>query len=93
MTSFTVRVELHQATYDDMAQLHDMLIAQGYSNIITDPLGKRFYLPLKEYVLESDDTTAGQVLQQVRRMAESVRPQPKVLVTEAASCHWFLPVV
>ncbi len=92
MTSFTVRVELTQATYDDLERLHDMLIARGYSNIIKDASGNRFYLPLKEYVLESD-TTAGHVLQQVRSIAESVRPEPKVLVTEAASCHWFLPAI
>lgn len=92
MTSFTIRVELTQATYDDLEQLHDMLIAKGYSNTIKDAAGNHFYLPLKEYVLESD-VTARQVLQQVRSIAESVRPEPKVLVTEAASCHWFLPAM
>ncbi|MBP2168206.1 hypothetical protein J2125_001398 [Erwinia toletana] len=89
MANFTVRIELNQATYDDLERMHDLLLAAGYSNLIEDVSGARFYLPLKEYVLTSN-SSAQQVLKQVEWIAASVRPDPKILVTEAVSRCWRL---
>ena len=49
MASFTVRVELHQATWVDYETLHAAMAQKGFSRQIKGDDGKTYQLPLAEY--------------------------------------------
>ena len=49
MTQFTVRVELHEADWDDYDVLHAEMRKEGFSTTITGSDGKTFELPTAEY--------------------------------------------
>ena len=82
MSSFTVRVELHDAEdlYDD---LHEAMSEEGFFRTIKiDEV--RYQLPTAEYSLPNSDLSAQEVLEKAERAANSVKskPQPSILVTK-----------
>lgn len=89
MADFTVRVELHLADSSDYESLHEAMEAHGYSRIIIDVNGVRYYLPTAEYTT-TKNATSGSVREQVAQIASSVKANPRVLVTEVASRSWQL---
>lgn len=89
MADFTVRVELHNAKSEDYEKLHESMAAQGYSRIIQDSAGTRFYLPSAEYVAIKS-IACGQVRDQVVGIATSIKVNPRVLVTQVADRSWSL---
>lgn len=82
MSTYTVRVELHNADdlYDD---LHKAMAKEGFfrSIVIGD---EKFQLPTAEYSLAQSDLSAQAILNKAERAANSVKPipQPSILVTK-----------
>jgi hypothetical protein len=92
MASFTVRVELHQANYQDYENLHAAMENSGFSRFITSDDGKVYHLPTAEYDRQANLTIA-QVLNQAKTAANSTGKSNAVLVTEAVGRMWNgLPV-
>lgn len=86
MTTFIVRVELHGAEPSDYEELHEKMEGKGYSREITADSGNQYQLPDAEYILyPATGLSAEDVSQEVYKIAGSVKSEPGVLVTEAAS--------
>ena len=92
MSGFTVRVELHQASYEDYEKLHTAMEKSGFSRFITSDDGKVYHLPTAEYDRQGNLTVA-QILDQAKSAADSTGKANAVLVTEALRRMWNgLPV-
>lgn len=87
MTSFTVRVELHNANYEDYEALHAAMAKAGFSRQITSDGGTTYQLPTAEYNRKGD-LTRSQVLEQAKAAAKSTGKPYGVLVTESAGRSW-----
>jgi hypothetical protein len=87
MPSFTTRVELHQASYQDYENLHAAMENAGFSRFITSDDGQTYHLPTAEYD-RSGDLTRSQVLSQARAAANSTGRDNAVLVTESKGRTW-----
>ncbi len=87
MASFTTRVELHDATWDDYVRLHSAMKVQGFSRTIKSDDGKTYELPPAEYNYEGVAAQA-EVLAKAKAAAGSVKPSFAVFVTEAARRIW-----
>ncbi len=93
MTSYTTRVELHNASSADYQHLHAAMQAQGFSRTIVSDKGIRYQLPTAEYNLEGSLTRAD-VLARAKVAAAKVKPSFEVLVTESDGRTWHgLPTV
>ena len=92
MSSFTTRVELHNATYSDYETLHSAMQAEGFSRVIRADDGTFYHLPTAEYD-RSGELTNNQVLQSAQRAAGKTGKAFAVLVTNAISRLWVgLPI-
>jgi Endoribonuclease GhoS len=80
MPQFTVRVELHHATWTDYEALHSAMATKGFSRQITSDEGKTYQLPLAEYNA-SANLTASEVRDIARTAANTTGKQSAVLVT------------
>lgn len=89
MKKYIVRVELQHATYDDYTQLDALLTDNAFTSLLSNAEGDTFYLPLKEYFLQSA-RPVDEVLQQVLQLAHAVNDSPSVVVTEARHIAWHL---
>ena len=87
MTSFTSRVELHEATWSDYDKLHGEMIAQGFSNTIRSDDGTTYALPPAEYNFEGNLTRA-QVLDRAKAAASRTNRKHAALVTESNGRTW-----
>lgn len=88
MAKFTVRVELHYASYSDYETLHAAMGRRGFSRYITSDEGKSYHLPTAEYD-KSGTFTRQQVLDSAKAAATETRKGFEVLVTESNSRIWF----
>jgi photosystem II stability/assembly factor-like uncharacterized protein len=88
MARFTVRVELHDATWDDYAKLHGQMTLRGFANFILDTnAGTKWQLPPAEYNYEGA-LTRDQVLTAAEAACTTVGKRYSVLVTESAGRTW-----
>ncbi|WP_025123842.1 MULTISPECIES: hypothetical protein [unclassified Serratia (in: enterobacteria)] len=87
MTSFTVRVELHNADSEDYEDLHKKMKAIGFNRTIQSGDGIRYQLPDAEYDY-SGNVSRSAVLDKAYDAAKSVKKNPAVLVTESAGRTW-----
>jgi hypothetical protein len=87
MTSFTTRVELHDATWSDYTKLHEEMRGRGFRQTITSDDGIVYELPPAEYDYQGT-VTAADVLAKARAAAEAVKPSYAVLVTESSGRTW-----
>jgi hypothetical protein len=87
MASFTVRVELHSANFDDYNVLHEAMESAGFSRQITSDDGITYHLPWAEYNMEGS-LTPTQVRQAAHRAAQQTGRNFAVLVTEASRRAW-----
>ena len=69
MPKFTTRVELHDATEDDYAELHAAMETEGFSRLIEDNKGNVCHLPWAEYNSVGEETR-DQVLAAAKRGAK-----------------------
>lgn len=88
MASFTTRVELHGATWDDYTRLHEKMRAAGFSTTIKSDDGKLYKLPPAEYRYEGNVNVVF-VRDRARAVASSVKAGNAVFVTEGSVCAWI----
>lgn len=88
MARFTVRVELHDATWQQYVELHEHMSAEGFTNQIASDDGARYELPPAEYNFEGN-ATKEQVLAKARTAAAKVVRAYAVLVTESLGRTWY----
>lgn len=87
MTSYTTRVELHDADSSDYTKLHAAMKKQGFTQTITSDQGQVYRLPTAEYNYIGDRTRS-QVLEAAKQAAGTVVKSFGVLVTESAGRTW-----
>jgi hypothetical protein len=87
MAKYLVRVELHNATWDDYDTLHAEMADRGFSREITGENGLNYQLPTAEYVIHS-----GAGLEDVRALAaEAAKATGRkfgVIVAEYSRSAW-----
>jgi hypothetical protein len=87
MTSYTTRVELHDAVSGDYTKLHVEMKKQGFKQTITGSDGKVYNLPTAEYNYIGDKTLS-QVKEAAKLAAGTVKKSFGILVTESAARSW-----
>ncbi|MDN8618333.1 hypothetical protein [Variovorax ginsengisoli] len=87
MASFTIRMVLHKATWDDYTQLATEMAREGFGDIITADDGKRYRMPDAEYTGTAVDraTALNKAAAAATRVVGS---RFAVLVTESAGRTW-----
>ena len=70
MAMFSVRVELHGATWDDYEILHPAMEAAGFNRTIASDDGVVYHLPTAEYTMTAQINTA-RVLAKAKLAANS----------------------
>lgn len=88
MAKFSVRVELHAASYADYEKLHASMERRGFSRLIKSDGGKTYHLPTAEYD-GGGDLTCQQVLEFAKAAAAETGKSFEVFVTESAGRVWF----
>ncbi|QHF27052.1 type V toxin-antitoxin system endoribonuclease antitoxin GhoS [Pseudomonas sp. R32] len=88
MTSFTVRVELHDADSEDYRTLHEAMEKLGFTNTITGGNGVTVQLPTAEYNLSSDEKIRQIVLDSVKDAVKSTKKKGGILVTQSKGRTW-----
>lgn len=87
MAAFSIRVELHRATWNDYVKLAGLLAAHAVVDTIRGDNGVVYKLPPAEYNFEGN-ATAEQVRQAVAATAAKVVPSYAVVVSEATKRVW-----
>jgi hypothetical protein len=87
MAQFTVRVELHQAQWQDYENLHARMEKQGFTRLIKSDDGKTYQLPWAEYN-GSGNLSSSEVRDAARAAADATGKGNAVLVTESSSRAW-----
>lgn len=87
MARYTIRIELHDATWDNYVQMAKHLAAQGITDVISSDEGVRYKMPPAEYAYDGSATRA-QVLEMAKSSAAKVVRAYAVLVTESAGRTW-----
>lgn len=87
MSSFMVRVELHNASYQDYLRLHAEMARWGFARTILGSNGQTYHLPTAEYDITTD-RTAAQVREAAIRAAAATGRPAWVLVTQYSACLW-----
>jgi hypothetical protein len=87
MADFTVRIELHDAQWNDYERLHAAMERQGFTRLITSDEGRRYQMPWAEYNGVGSFTSM-QVLNIAQAAASTTGKRHAVLVTEATSRAW-----
>jgi hypothetical protein len=90
MTSYTVRVELHDADQDDYGGLHAAMENGGFVRYITSTDGSKNRLPTAEYNFPNTALTRADILKRAKEAANAVKsnPTPWIIVTESAGRSW-----
>lgn len=84
MASFTVRVEMQNADWDDYESLHKKMAAKKYYRQVEATSGKTYQLPDAEYVHTCSTKDESAVADEVKAVADSVKKSSRVLVTKSS---------
>jgi len=87
MSSFTTRIELHDAVWSNYDRLHAEATKRGFSNVIVADGGARYRLPAAEYNFVGTATRA-QILEIAKSAAGATGRKFAVIVTESAGRTW-----
>lgn len=87
MAIFTIRVELHDATWTDYSNLATRLAQQGITDIIQADNGTRYKLPPAEYSYVGN-VTLEQIYGTVNRVTSTLGKRFAILANEVSSCKW-----
>lgn len=88
MASFTTRVVLHDAEWEDYDELHQYLANAGFARTVTSDKGTTYHLPEAEYDF-SGNIARSDVLDMVKSAAARTGKRYSVLVTESAGRTWY----
>ncbi|RUL66817.1 endoribonuclease GhoS [Dyella dinghuensis] len=96
MARFAVRVELHEngTQKPNYEELHEVMRAAGFNQLIQDVTGKWFKLPTAVYVIEVN-ASAEKVASVALANAKKVQPNPTpwVIAFEYINANWTLKPV
>ena len=88
MASFTIRVELRDANWEQYKKLYERMAAEGFTDVIRDTNNAKSYkMPPGEYNYIGNLTRAT-VLEKAERAASGVVKDYALLVTESAGRTW-----
>jgi len=87
MTSFIIRVELHDATYQDYVKLHDFMAQEGFTNTIRSDDGGLYQLPPAEYHLAAN-CTAVQASDKASAAARKTLKTFSVIASQYTTAAW-----
>lgn len=87
MASFTIRIELNNATWDNYEELYRHFAAVGITDDISSDSGVTYRMPPAEYNYQGS-VTGAQVLALAKAAAAKVVLKYSVLVTESAARTW-----
>lgn len=87
MAMFTIRVELHDATWQDYNDLAKRLAQHGIIDVITADNGKRYKLPPAEYNFVGN-ATVQQVHDAVVAVAGALGRRFGVVINEVTNRSW-----
>lgn len=87
MTTFLVRVELHQATSADYESLHETMRKAGFSRQIQGTNGVWYHLPTAEYYV-AGDFSINQILSAAKTAANSTGKANGVIVAQSICTSW-----
>jgi hypothetical protein len=88
MSMFTVRVELHSATWQDYTNLAKDLAVKGITDVITADDGKRYKMPPAEYNYVGNESIDA-VYNAAVASAVGTGRNHAVLVSEAVRRKWM----
>jgi preprotein translocase subunit SecD len=88
MSSFTIRVELHDANWQHYTDLANDLARKGVTDLITSSDGVSYKMSPGEYNYEGN-ATIDDVLTAVRESANKTGRANAVFVTEAVRRKWI----
>ncbi len=87
MARFTVRIELHDASWEDYQKLYEKMDKQGFTDTISTEKGA-VKMPPGEYNHEGQ-VSKEQVLEKAKLAASQVVRTYAVLVTESNGRTWY----
>ncbi|WP_431288807.1 type V toxin-antitoxin system endoribonuclease antitoxin GhoS [Roseateles chitinivorans] len=87
MARYTVRIELHSATWDHYKKLYEHMARAGFADILTSDDGVKYKMPPGEYNIETSDTRE-KILASAKACAGRVASKYAVLVTQSAGRSW-----
>jgi hypothetical protein len=88
MAKFTTRVQLKGSpSADDYERLHKAMKRQGFTRIIENDEGKKYWLPHAEYNREAS-VNRSVVLEDAKAAAATISKDYELLVTESAGRTW-----
>lgn len=87
MANFTVRIELHDASWEDYNVLHAAMEQRGFSRFILADSGRTYRLPWAEYS-GTGSLTSTKVRDIAQEAANQTGRRNSVFVTEARSRAW-----
>jgi hypothetical protein len=88
MSSFLVRIELHNAIWSDYNALHVAMERAGFSRLIQSDSGKWFRLPTAEYKIVSSDGVVA-IRDRARNAANLTGKANAVLAVDYSSSSWI----
>ena len=87
MAQFTVRIELHDARWDDYSALHAVMEQAGFTRLIQGNNGRTYHLPWVEYN-GMGNLSCVEVRDRAQLLANQTGKKNDVLVTEAVNRAW-----
>ena len=91
MPDYTVRVELNLASDEDYAALDAAMERAGFTRFVIGGGGARYRLPTGEYSLTAPTGSAAFIQASTRDLANTIKPNPWILVSEVVARAWLLP--
>ncbi|HIF9285254.1 TPA: hypothetical protein ACX6SX_000974 [Photobacterium damselae] len=88
MASFTVRMVLHDADWEDYNKLYEEMNKEGFSEEISSDDGTAYELPDGEYTI-SGNLTKSDVLSKAKNAASKTGEKYAVLVTQSSGRTWY----
>lgn len=88
MATFTVRVVLYDADWDDYEDLYGYMDSQRFDKTITSDDGVTYQLPDAEYNYEGS-ITRSDVLKKAKTAAAKTNKKYSVFVTESKGRTWY----
>ncbi|MBS0308237.1 MAG: DUF2622 domain-containing protein [Proteobacteria bacterium] len=83
MANFVVRIELHDATWQDYQKLHQAMELSGFSRTIVGADGIHYELPPAEYHFPESGLNGVQVHDRAKAVANSTGRINTIVVTES----------
>ncbi|EGQ8510880.1 hypothetical protein K6U44_13540 [Vibrio parahaemolyticus] len=88
MASFTVRMVLHDADWEDYNKFYEEMNKEGFSDEISSDDGTAYELPDGEYTI-SGNLTKSDVLSKAKNAASKTGKKYAALVTQSSGRTWY----